>query len=149
LRDRDTEIPPDEQLYRSIEADWVDGDKVLPFAIDGEGTSCSRQSYVEPQQALYAAVASRPEENGIAYTTAKKLPLNFRASNHVCYDVFAYDCPTLENEAHCEIRWRRYSDRPTEEHFKRVRGAAKDELKAAIADQMTILIQPTPLVREG
>jgi hypothetical protein len=149
LRDRDPEIPPTEGLYRSVEADWVDGDRVLHLAIDGEGSSCDRAAHADPQQTRRAAVARRPAENGIAYTTPEKLPVDFLASNGVRYDVFAYDFPIQENEAHCEIRWRRFSDRPATDHFKKLGGAAKGELKAAIAEQMTILIPPTRLADEA
>lgn len=149
MRDREPAIPPTERLYRSVEADWVDGDRVLHLAVDSEGSSCDRAAHASPEQTLRAAVARRPAENGIAYTTPERLPDDFLASNGVRYNVFAYDLPLAENEAHCEIRWRRVSDRPCTDHFKKLGGAAKGELKAAIAEQMTILIPPTPLAREA
>jgi hypothetical protein len=141
LRERSAVIPPGEELYRTVQVDWVDGDRVLAVAIDGQGTSCARSAFATAQETVAAAVINRPVENGAVSITPAKLPTDFLACNGVRYDVFAYDDPVPENESHCEIRWRRVSDRPTTEHF-RMKGAARDELKAAIADQMTVLIQP-------
>lgn len=143
MRPRDAVIPASEQLYRTVEPDWVDGDRVLAFAIDGEGTSCDRSAYSSVEETLEAAQTSRPAENGLACITPAQLPVDFVASNQVSYDVFAYDEPAPANEAHCEIRWRRVADRPSTDHVKKVKGAAKEELKTAIADRMTILVPPT------
>jgi hypothetical protein len=145
LRDREAEVPLNEPLYRTVEADWIDGDRVLGLAIDGEGTSCARSAHANVEQTLKAATATRPAENGLVSITASVLPSGFTACNGVSYDVFAYDHPVEGNEAHCEIRWRRTSDRPSTEHLKKVRGAAKDELKAAIADHMLIVVAPKPI----
>ena len=145
MRPRDAVIPAGEQLYRTVDADWVDGDRVLAFAIDGEGTSCDRSAYSSAEQTLNAAQISRPAENGLVSITPGQLPVALTASNDVAYDVFAYDEPVPAYEAHCEIRWRRVNDRPSTDHFKKVKGAAKEELKTAIADRMMILVAPTPL----
>lgn len=149
MRPRDSAIPPRERLYRTVEADWVDGDRVLALAIDGEGTSCARSAFASPEEALKAALARRPAENGLVCTTPAQLPVAFVASNHISYDVFAYDEPLPGNEPHCEIRWRRESDRPSTDNLKKVKGAAKGELKAAIAAQMTMLIAPTAIPAQG
>jgi len=149
LRPRDAIIPASEQLYRTVEADWVDGNRVLAFAVDGEGSSCARSAYATAAATLEAAKTLRAPENGLVWITPGQLPVDFLASNSVSYDVFAYDEPKAGNESHCEIRWRRVSDRPTTDHLKKVRGAAKDELKRAIAAQMTILVPPTRIAAIG
>lgn len=120
-------IPASEQLYRTVEADWVDGNRVLALAIDGEGSSCARSAYASPEETLKTAQARRRVENGLVCISPSQLPVAFVASNTISYDVFAYDDPLPGNEAHCEIRWRRVSDRPSTDHLKKVRGAAKDE----------------------
>ena len=147
MRLRVAVIPATEQLYRTVEADWVDGNRVLALAIDGEGTSCARSAHASPEETLEKAQARRPVENGLAGIFPSQLPVAFMASNTISYDVFAYDDPLPGNESHCEIRWRRVSDRPGTDHVKKVRGAAKEELKAAVAAQMTILVVPTPVVQ--
>ena len=149
MRLRDAVIPASEQIYRTVEADWVDGNRVLALAIDGEGSSCARSAYASADETLKNSQAHRPAENGLVGITSAQLPVAFVASNSISYDVFAYDDPLPENESHCEIRWRRVSDGPSTDHLKKVRGAAKDELKAAIAAQMTILVAPTPLPAHG
>jgi hypothetical protein len=147
LRSRDLIIPPDEQLYRTVEPDWVDGDTVLALAVDGEGSSALRSAYATIDEALADARERRPDENGVVSTTSALLPIDFPASNNVAYDTFVFDDPAPSYEAHCEIRWRRTSDRPSTDHLKKVRGAAKDELKAAIADTMTVLVPPSRNLR--
>jgi hypothetical protein len=142
LRPRDAVIPASEQLYRTVEADWIDGDRVLILAIDGEGTSCARSAHATPDETLTSAQARRPAENGLVAITPGQLPIDFVASNAVAYDVFAFDAPLEGNESHCEVRWRRVADRPSTDHLKKVRGAAKDELKAAIASEMKVLVPP-------
>lgn len=142
-----TVIPPSEDLFRTVESDWVDGSAVLWHAIDGEGTSCYRSSVIKtPEAASDHAKSRRPAENGVVATTPAQLPLDFTAvCNGLKYDAFAVDLPQEGHEAHCEIRWRREADRPQTSHFKGIGNGAKKELKLAIAKQMRVLIPPTPL----
>jgi len=136
-------------LFRAIEWDWVDGDSVLVDAIDGEGSSCARGSLCTAEVAIvFAAGTQHPELNGAASITPSDLPVGLALSNGLSYDAFAFDCPVEEFEPHCEIRWRRASDRPTTDHFKKLSPVAKRELKSAIAGKMKIVVAPTPLPRE-
>lgn len=148
MRPADDQIPGDEDLYRTLSAEWVDGNRVLHSAIDGEGTSCFRSEHITPEKAI---AARPPEENGLASVLPRELPVDFLSqTNRIRYDTFAVDAPKEGNEAHCEIRWRRVEDRPSLEHFKGIKSsAAKTELKTAIADRMQIRIPPRRLPAGG
>lgn len=138
-RDRDEPIPASEELYRGLRVDWVDPDgRVLPDAIDSEGSSCIRQRYGDRERAKNAAA----KRTGVAVTMVQSLPLPIRI-NGVEYETFAVDEPTDEEPAHCEVRVRRTSDRASRDNRMPGSKAAKATLRALLAGSFTVVETPT------
>jgi hypothetical protein len=136
VRSADDEIPSGERLFRTVSRDHLDGDRVLEFAIDSEGTSCKREAYCPLKD------APDPTRPGVAAVTAGDLPLDILLMNGNKYDVIAVDCPEPARDHHCEIRWRSVEDRPSKAHRKIKSGSARLELKRRVAALMTVLIPP-------
>ncbi len=107
-RGRDSEIPTEEPLYRSISADDVIGDDVQPSAVEMPRCSFNRGAYSKPEDVF---VLTRPNDNGIVEITPAELPDPVPRKNPASgkpYEFFAEDDPNPpedpENDAHCEVR---------------------------------------------
>lgn len=129
MREIDEPIPDAEQLFRGAKAEQVNGETVGPDAIDSEGTSCNRSKYASPSSVL------RPDKGvtKVVAITPGSLPPPVVAQNNIEYEFFAVDHPEDGNDAHCEIRWRRTSDRPAREHIKLTNKPVKLQLKTLLA----------------
>lgn len=135
MRDLDEPIPGDEQLFRSIAGDEVDGDQLLPAAIELPAMSVNRSKYApEPRDAL------RHDDTGIAVTMPFRLPVPVTSSGGVIHEFFAADVPS-EGDSHAEIRLRRQG-RPYDAKFKVGGKVFKLELKTALAKSFRVLIPP-------
>lgn len=123
-------IPPDEPLYRALRASDVAGRSVLEGAVDLQGTSVYRDSYLgAPQETLKYAPAGC---SGLAAITGADIPqpvVNKSATgkiadpDEIIWEFFTVDDPFTDEEgldhtAHAEIRIRRVSDRPEERNQK-------------------------------
>jgi len=100
----DGDIPPEEPLYRSVGADGVNGEDVLPFALELPQCSFNRSKYSHPEQVL----VPRPEHTGILSVRPLDLPGPVPRHTGSPYEFFAADDPNpkedLQNDAHCEVR---------------------------------------------
>ena len=129
MRELDEPIPDAERLFRGAHRDDVQGESVSIGVIDSEGTSCNRNKFsgpasvLNPEKGLTKAVAATPGT----------LPSPIVGSNGVEYEFFAVDAPEDGRDAHCEIRWRRTSDRPSREHVKVTNKGVKLQLKTVLA----------------
>lgn len=105
IRDIDEPIPTDEKLYRSVAAEHVADNHVLPDAVELPRCSFNRAKYSSPEDVL---VESRPTENGILWLCAGDLPepVPRETSAGEPYEFFTADDPTEDNEAHAEVRVR-------------------------------------------
>ena len=129
MRELDEPIPDAEQLFRGAKESDVQTDAVGPGAIDSEGTSCNRSKYAPPKSVL---LPDRGVTKVVA-TTPGTLPPPVKAQNDVEYEFFAVDAPEDGRDAHCEIRWRRLTDRPAREHVKLTNKTVKLQLKTVLA----------------
>ncbi len=139
MRPADEPIPPEEDLYRSISTDVCWDSRVLPDAVDLQGTSFSRKKYVtHPRDACHP---SRPHENGVAVTRGSDLPEPIVVPDAAAWECFVVDDPLAGNVAHAELRFRRLGDSRLQN--AQIRSAAQRLLvKEAVAAVMTVLIPP-------
>ncbi len=137
MREPDQEVPVGEDLYRSIHKDWVEGTRLLPFGIDSKGSSCNRSKFSPPETSV------RPEKllTGVAAISGAELPPPAE-HNSVTWEFFVVDAPLEANDAHCEIRTRRASDRPNTKNREPGSPAAKIALKAELANRFRVVIEP-------
>lgn len=144
MRERDEPIPSDETLYRWIAVGDLNGDEVLPHAIDLAETSVNRAKYwPEPLK----SEPLKPAMNGLATICGDRFPQEL-VVNDVEYEFFTVDCPENNNDAHAEIRSGRRptSERPTGDRpngYKPKSRAAKDTIRSALAERMTLFLRPT------
>ena len=130
-REPDEVIPADEPLYRSISIEDVNGDDVLPQAVDLPRCSFNRSAYSKPE-AVFAE--SRPSDNGIAELLAGGLPPPVPRETGVPYEFIVVDDPNppedLGNDAHCEVCMKRRGELFNKKHEpnKGVLAKAKDAL---------------------
>ena len=129
------EIPSAAELFRGLRPEQVDGPRVLPDAIDLQGTSVVRAKYGAPAAALAKA------KGGTAVGAI--IPANFPgpivSDGGVAWEWFPLDLPDKGDDAHAECRVRRTSDRPATDHRKPNSGTLKEKLRKALADQFRIL----------
>lgn len=138
-RERGGPVPPDEELYRRLRREDVDGaGSVQLSAIDLEGTSVDRAAFRTAEQARDAATRG---ETGIAVVTGAALPGPVLLATGIEWEWFAVDWPEHDNEAHAELRARRITNRPGID-AKKPGTAVKAELKAALARVMRVRIMP-------
>ena len=132
----DPVIPPKELLYRRLREEHVDGDSVLPEAIDLQGTSCDRSQYTTPE----ALVSS--DWPHVGKTSGEVLPMNVLPDGEKApWEFFAVDDPFEANQAHCEIRVRRHARRPNPENDKKARercSAVRESLKYVLAQSFRV-----------
>lgn len=152
-RSPDGSIPPDERLFRSVGFDHVDGDQVLPTAVDLPRCSFDREKYCAgPQSALSAL---RPDENGVVSLVAGDLPDPVprpRPQGHPTelpsYEFFAQDDPNPpeapENEAHAEVRMRAVGS-PYTPNLKIKDKGVLAKAKEALARKLRVEVAPTPV----
>jgi len=135
MREVDEPIPEDERLFRSIGREDVDGDHLLPGAIELPAMSVNRSKYdPDPRNVI------RGNDTGVAVTTSRQLPTPMTSPGDVTYEFFASDVPS-EGDAHAELRLRRRGDQYDPKH--KVKSATfKLELKQALAKSLRVLIQP-------
>lgn len=142
MREIDEPIPPEEQLFRWIALDDVEGDAVLPSSVDLQGTSVERGKYFK---APLEAPPFSARLNGLAVVTGAVLPARLEL-NGVPYEFFAVDDPIQENEAHAEIRPGRVAtdtqtaDRPLARAPKSP--VAKADMRLALAAVMRVYRRP-------
>ncbi len=111
-RPPDPAIPPSERLFRRLREDQTDGDCVLEDAIDTEGSSCDREKYRANPADLRTATYTQ-----IGLIFVSDVPTNLvppTPPGAAPWEFFAVDDPDDANEAHCEIRVRRVSKRPSQ-----------------------------------
>lgn len=129
------EIPPNEELYRGLKPEHVDGPRVLLEAVDPQGTSVVRSKYGSPAEALARARGG----SAVAAITPADFPEPITSDGGVEWEWFPQDAPEEGDAAHAECRLRRTSDRPTPEHSKPSSGSLKEKLRKALADRFRIL----------
>jgi hypothetical protein len=136
-RQRDEAIPGDERLFRGLKAEEVDGDRMLDDAIDLRGTSCDRES-------LRSLPEMRARWKFVGAVRPRELPGNLRTEgSDVVWEFFAVDDPIEGNDAHCEVRIRRISQRGSSENDDAVRKrspAAKAVLRFALASRFQLVL---------
>jgi hypothetical protein len=144
MRAIDEPIPDAERLFRTFSASHYENNRVLPGAIDPDGTSVDREKYrANPAACL---TPKRPDEKGVAFTTRGSLPGEVPVPGGISWLFYVIDYPEEGNEAHAEIRVRRANeagqpcgvpgDRPK-------KPAQRTAIKSALADVMTVVIPPT------
>jgi hypothetical protein len=119
------EIPLDEELYRRARAEHVDGDHLMPDAIELPASSVNRSKYSQPKD---VTTADRPVA---AKTTPQQFPPPATSPGNVQYEFRAEDVPE-EGDAHAEIRLRRVGMDYDPRH-KPNSSAFKGELRARLA----------------
>jgi len=139
MRDRDEPIPSSETLYRWISVGDVNGDEVLPHAIDLARTSVNRDKYWDDPA---GSPPFTKEKNGLATTCEDRFPTDV-VLNEVGYEFFTFDLPENDNDAHAEIRSGRKptKDRPGGDRpdgKKPGSAAAKATLRTKLAEVMTV-----------
>lgn len=140
-RARDEPIPPDERLYRGVDADEVNGAELLATAVDLAGMSVARHKYVPDVENLQLVGCS-----GLAFTTPSLLPTCFRCGE-LDYEAFAHDDPQDNDPAHAEVRLGRAAtatqraDRP--ENRAPGNKNARQTAKAALARAFTVSRKPS------
>lgn len=137
------QIPTTERLFRRLRPDHFIGRQVLPEAVDLRGSSCDREAYRKPEQLVTA------EWPGVAYTTTGDLPRAVAPTKEPpTWEYFSVDLPLESNDAHCEVRLRRSGRtedaNDTNAINKRPR-LVREELKAALAGSLRLLLPPTGL----
>jgi hypothetical protein len=136
-RQRDDAIPGDERLFRRLKADEVDGDRVLDDAIDLRGTSCDRETF-------RSLADMRARWKFVGAVTPRDLPVDLRTEgSDVVWEFFAVDDPIESNDAHCEVRIRRTTQRGCNDNDDAVRKrspAAKAVLRFALASRFQLVV---------
>lgn len=101
----DKAIPAEEPLYRSISADDVSGEDILPQAVDLPRCSFNRSAYSEPEHVFSDR---RPLDNGIAELLVGNVPEPVPRETGNPYEFIVVDDPNPaedpDNAAHCEVR---------------------------------------------
>lgn len=134
----DSPIPPAELLFRAIRPEDVDGSRVLGTAIDLPASSVVREKYGQANSPL---IPTRPHLTGVAEIVHSALPAP-QTTNNVAWEFLAVDNPLPDDDAHAEIRLCRVADRPSVGGNKPGSKAAREELKALLADTMRVRIKP-------
>lgn len=129
------DIPPDEELYRGLMAEHIDGPRVLPDAIDMQGTSVVRAKYGTPAQALAKARGG----TAVGAITPRNFPAPIQSGGGIEWEWFDLDLPSVEDDAHAECRLRRTADRPSSDHDWPNSGSLKERLRKALADRFRII----------
>jgi|GEM_PF-1209027 len=105
VRARDEAIPAEEPLYRSISSDYINGEDILPQAIDLPRCSFNRSKHSIPEA---VRTLRRPNDTGIVELLPRNLPPPVPRASGSPYEFFAVDDPNPaedpENDAHCEVR---------------------------------------------
>jgi hypothetical protein len=133
------EIPSEERLFRKLRAEWLNGEAVLPEAVDLQGTSCDRAKYRNWEELVSEDWPS------VAFTRGVDLPRNLRPASAPAdsplWEFFSVDRPETHNEAHCEIRPRRAGRTQTDADsaLKKRPPVVREELKFAMARQFRVL----------
>lgn len=101
MRAKDEPIPLEELLYRSILPEDVEGEHIIPHAVEMPACSFNRGKYSRPEDVLSSV---RPRETVVTKVGVGELPEPFpRQSGEIC-EFHAEDDPLDENPAHCEVR---------------------------------------------
>jgi hypothetical protein len=132
----DIEIPIDEILYRGLLSEWIDGEQVLPDAIDLEGTSVNRDKYNPDRMAVIKGPFV-----GVASVRICDFPAPLDRHNAPAYRFEAFDCPEPGNQAHAEIRPVRQGLGWNENH--KIALGNKRLLKESLAAKMRVLALTT------
>lgn len=137
MRQPDLSLPPEELLFRSARpaALVMDGDRVLPEAVQLPSSSCNRERYALPESVL---VAERPADTCVVQIAAGDLPAPMTSLAGVTYDWLAADDPLPANEAHAEIRLCR-SGMYNRNH--RPNAAMAERLQVALAERFRVLLR--------
>jgi len=138
-RSIDEPIPPDEKLFRSVAPDEVQGDCVLPEAVEVPACSYSRSKYGPPEAAL--SPDTRPRETGIAFLTPAMLPPPIERLDGAPFEFFAADAPE-EGDTHAEVRLKRV-DAAYNPKRSSVPKPIRVRAVAALADCMRVCRTPT------
>jgi hypothetical protein len=131
----------DELLFRRVIYDWVDGPKVLGEAIQVPRCSVDRESLAgTPEEVLARGKAS---ETGVVAVRFSAIPDLYQSPvSDLVYESIVKHCPEAGNDAHSEIRVRH---RDTEEPFHKPGSTVfREMIKDKIAEQMSVVIPPTP-----
>ncbi len=129
------EIPQDEELYRGLKPDHVDGPRVLPEAIDLRGTSVVRAKYGSRTQAQ-----AKADSIAVGAIKAGDFPGPTMSPDGVtAWEWFPLDLPEEADPAHAECRLRRVSDRPATENHKPGSASLKESLRKALADRFRVV----------
>ena len=145
-------IPNDEQLFRAICQEDLDGTAILPSAVDLQGTSVYRAKYLScPEETLDFVPG---DLTGLAVLTPSGISGAIRNprvtgkvnEDDVTWEFFAVDDPFTDKDggehlAHAEVRVRRLSDRPEEDNV-RPSSAMKRLLRNQLARRMTLFLAP-------
>ena len=129
-------IPTGEPLFRRLKATHVLGGKVLPEAVDLQGTSCARSAYCQA-----SALIEPPLWPAIAQITPEELPRSLGSDPPPKWDFFAIDDPAEGNEWHCEIRVRR-EGRSSEDNDRKLGKrppVLREQLKLALANAFRVV----------
>lgn len=145
MRPPDEPIPLDEPLLHAIGPEHVQGDLVLPAAVDLEGTSVHRLKYCVTRHV--PLIAARPDLNGLAETAVGRLPDPLPVGELI-YRFFAVDAPSEGDEHHAEIRVN--TDPGSRENRARIKSSsARRLLREALASSFRIHVHPHPVVTDG
>ncbi|MBN1609406.1 MAG: hypothetical protein JW940_22440 [Polyangiaceae bacterium] len=138
---QDAEIPSGESLYRSVSDEEVNGDDILPTAVDLPRCSFNRSAYSRPESVF---TSRRPGDTGIVEIQPQRLPPPVPRASGDPYEFLAVDHPNPpedpENDAHCEVRIK-----PSGHDFSKNHKVGKEILakaKDALARRLRIYMRP-------
>lgn len=129
-------IPVAERLFRGVEPSWIEGDRVLPAAVDKQGTSVNREKYASPESVL------TPKRTRIATVCQQDFPEPMTLNN-VAWEYIAVDNPLdatavhPANDAHVEIRFHKVGVESRDADWPGP--TFREILRAKLADRMRLL----------
>lgn len=129
------EIPQDEELYRGLKPEYVDGPRVLLEAVDLQGTSVVRAKYGSPADAQAKAKGC----TSVGAIAPGNFPAPIVSDGGIEWEWFPLDLPEEDDPAHAECRLRRTIDRPTTDHDKPGSKSLRVKLGKALADRFRVL----------
>lgn len=135
MRPVDEPIPDEEVVYRTFAPGASDGPRLLPDAIDADGTSVCRSKYCpEPRSCLSE---TRPRETGVASSTAGRLRVSVETEGGTFWDLDVRDRP---DEGLCHAQVCPSKRGSTNERARVKKSAQRLAIKERLADEFRVVI---------
>ncbi len=128
-------IDEEELLFRGLHSDWVDGDRLLPAAIQIPECSVARARFSSGEPPI---VPSLTEHNGVAALAPKAFPPPYQHESNE-WHFTADDAPLEDAEAHAHITLRAVrGGEPKKPSGKTI----KNEVRVRLADRFKVTCVP-------